>query len=110
MRKQSLKKPLCVCCMTNRTYMSNGLFCINCKRFIHHKLNLSMSFVSAVIRNVDIPSRKRNTDKCTLCGVKAYISYRHIETKKKYFLCKSHHERWLSIGCDMAEFVNLISR
>lgn len=108
MRKESYNKPICLCCQNLRAEKINTLFCKSCSIFLHKRLRLTKEFISNKIYNNDRKNVRMTDQKCTLCGDEASIIYKHLETKKKYYLCKYHHQRWLTIGCEIAEFIKML--
>ena len=108
-RKESLNKPVCQCCMTNLVVDTRHIFCKKCKNFLYKRLRLTSHYVSHKLLNADYNNHvfvRKSGSKCSLCGKKPIISYKHFELNRRFYLCRDHHDRWLRIGCELSELVN----
>jgi len=105
-KRVSLKYPICICCQTNRSPNRKQLFCKKCFIFIHQKIGIQASDIS---RKLNLSyNTKEIKSKCTFCESNAMIIYKNYETKKKYYICKMHHDKWLAIGCQLGDFANML--
>jgi len=107
MKRQSLHKPLCMCCKFLRCEKKNNVFCKNCSIFIYKRLGLKSEYVSKILNNLDYSHvRMRVKNKCSLCGDVAVISHGDYNANRKYFLCQAHYDRWMKIGHELSSFIN----
>lgn len=105
MRRESLKHNICICCNTNRSPDSKQLLCKECYKFIHDKLQLTPQYIS---NRLGMKFYSRIIQKCSFCESKSTITYIDSINKRKYYICKSHLERWLRIGCQLGELANFL--
>lgn len=105
-RKESIKNHVCLCCNTNRSPDKKQKFCIECYRFLHDVLQLRTSYIS---RKLGHNIYNSIISKCDFCGRKAIISYRDYDSKKRWYICKYHRDRWLKFGCELGELSNYLS-
>jgi hypothetical protein len=63
---------------------------------------------SKISRKIGQAYYARSSTKCNFCEKKAVYSYKNYENKKKYYICKKHHDRWLHIGCQLGELANFL--
>jgi hypothetical protein len=106
MRRQSLKHNLCICCNTNRGPDEKQLLCKECYKFIHDKLQLTPQYMSKKLGMKVYDCLKH---KCSFCDSKAVITYNDYDTHTKYYICKYHRDRWLTIGCQLGQLAKFLT-
>lgn len=98
----SLKNNVCICCNINRTDNFKNILCKNCMHFVYDVLELRIEYVSSKLHFKSYTKSVKK--KCSFCDKPCMIKFNNYNNNKKYYICKSHYERWLKIGCELGEF------
>lgn len=83
------------------------LLCRNCFAFIYDKLELKTEVVSKKLGMKIYTHTIKH--KCTFCKNDSVVSYKDYNNNRKYYICQSHLNRWLKIGCQLGELSNFLT-